>query len=226
MNHSNNSNSRHAHSVRFARVLAPFVAGASLAGAIALLAAAQQGGSNDEPKVGSSREFRGPPPQTVPGEDTSFKGPPPQSGAGQMPAGTGYNNPGGMVDSQALQDAAAHGGIHYHVHYHGQPGQAAMPGYAPTQYVSPDSVPAGGMAQYYMPGYGPGNPGPLGSESGLDTNPAKASGAYTGFTGYGAYGNYLGGPGGYFGGGGGVYPSAMAANAAYANAGYVSGFND
>lgn len=139
----------------------------------------------------------------------------------------GYNNPGGMVDANALQ-AAASGGIHYHVHYHGTPGQGGVPqaGYAQTTYINPAAVAPTGDASQYMPGYGPGNPGPLGSESGLDANPAVGARTYTGFSAYGAAGNYFGGPGGYFGAGGGYAPGAMAANSAYANAGYVAGFND
>jgi len=159
------------------------------------------------------------------GEDSSIKGPPPTGGSA-VPSGTGYNNPGGMVDAAALQGAAAQGGIHYHVHYHGTPGQMTAPGYAPTAFVNPASVPAGGDAGQYMPGDGPGNPGPLGSDDGNVTIPFVGSHGYTGFSGYGAAGNYFGGPGGYFGGGGGAFPSAMAANAAYSSAGYVSGFND
>jgi len=209
------------------RFALPFVAGSLMTGAALLAAAApQQSGAHG---VNKDSSFAGPPKDTQPGSDSEFRGPPPTGGqGGQAPTGMGYNNPGGMVDSAALQAAAA-GGIHYHVHYHGTPGQGAqapMPGYAPTTFVNPASMPAGGNAGQYMPGYGPGNPGPLGSEAGLDTNPAVGSHTYTGFSAYGAAGNYFGGPGGYFGGGGGVAPSAMAMNAAYSSAGYVGGFND
>lgn len=217
------------HGPRFSssacRFAAPFLAGSLLSACVLLLGAAPQGGAQVQPRDSS---FAGPPRVTESGSDYSFKGPPPSGTQGAVPpSGMGYNNPGGMVDAAALQAAAA-GGIHYHVHYHGSPGPGGFvhPGYAPTSFVNPASVPAGGTASQYMPGYGPGNPGPLGSESGLDTNPAVGARAYTGFSGYGAYGNYFGGPGGYFGGGGGVFPSALAANAAYANAGFVGGFND
>lgn len=225
----------------------PFVAGSLVTAAIVLVAASPRqgagggsgsaaGGRGDATRNGgasnrgaaipdSDREVAGPPKVSQSGSEVEIKGPPRTGGQGAGAGGPmGYSNPGGMVDASALQAAAATGGIHYHVHYHGDGGATA--GYAPTSFVNPATVAPTGDAAQYMPGYGPGNPGPLGSEAGLDANPAVGSRTYTGFTGYGAAGNYFGGPGGYFGGGGGVAPSAMAANAAYANAGYVSGFND
>jgi len=219
----------------------PFVAGGALVGTVMLFGGAQEGARRDPNKAGASQssgnqsgsdkpgtdsEFAGPPQVTVSGQDSSFKGPPPQGGgSGAMPPGTGFNNPGGAVDPAALQAAAA-GGIHYHVHYHGAPGQVPVAGYAGTTYVNPANLQGGSTANQYMPGYGPGNPGPLGSEEGNDTEPFVGSHGYTGFSAYGAAGNYFGGPGGYFGGGGGFAPGAMAVNAAYANGGFVSGFND
>ncbi len=208
-----------------------FVAGCLVTGALVLLAAAprqgaagQSGGTGRPPD--SDQEIPGKPQGAGSGSDTEYKGPP-RTG-NQAPSGPmGYNNPGGMVDAQALQAAAA-GGVHYHYHFYGSQGQGGgpAPGYAGTTYVNPASVAPTGDAAQYMPGYGPGNPGPLGSEAGLDDNPVVGSHTYTGFSAYGAAGNYFGGPGGYFGGGGGVAPGAMAANAAYASAGYVAGFND
>lgn len=209
---------------RLSRNIVPFAAGAALVGTVVLLGAAQQGSRDNQDKPGTDREIAGPPKVTTSGQDTSFKGPPP-SNSGAAPSGSGFDNPGGAIDPAALQ-AAASGGIHYHVHYHGTPGQAPVAGYAPTSYMNPANLAGGANASQYMPGYGPGNPGPLGSEEGNDTEPFVGSHSYTGFTAYGAAGNYFGGPGSYFGGGGGVFPSAMAANAAYSNSGFVSGFND
>lgn len=204
------------------------MSGAIVVGAVVLLGAAQQGGRAPSDKPGSDSSIPGPPPVTDSGADTSIKGPPPQNGAsGSVPRGTGYSNPGGAVDPSALEAAAASGGVHYHVHYHGTPGQAPNAGYAGTSYINPANLPSGGTASQYMPGYGPGNPGPLGSAAGNESEPFVGSHTYTGFSGYGAAGNYFGGPGGYFGGGGGLLaPSGMAASAAYSEHGFVAGFND
>lgn len=204
---------------RLGHSLLSCAAGAALVGAVVGAAAFTAA----SPQQGGDTQYRGlPRDDAQPGSDITFKGPPPQQGA--APAGTGYDNPGGMVDGAALQAAAAQGGIHYHFHYHGTPAQGVTPGYAPAQYVNPESVPAGGMAGYYMPGYGPGNPGPMGSEAGLDANPAVGAQTYTGFNAYGAYGT----PGiaGSFSGGGGFFPGSMAINAAYSSAGFVDGFYD
>ncbi|MBM4112086.1 MAG: hypothetical protein FJ253_01740, partial [Phycisphaerae bacterium] len=178
------------------RIALPFVTGSMLSGAILLLAASpiQSAGSGGGSGASggaaqnSDREIPGPPTMTESGTSVEIKGPPPTGNQGAASSGPmGYNNPGGMVDAAALQAAAA-GGIHYHVHYHGMPGQggAAMAGYAPTTFVNPAAVGATTNEGMYVPGYGPGNPGPLGSEAGLDTNPAVGSHTYTGFSGYGA----------------------------------------
>ena len=57
------------------------------------------------------------------------------------PAGVGYNNPGGMVNSAAMQSDAANQ-VHYHYHYDsaGQPIGNAPTGYAQATYVNPDTV--------------------------------------------------------------------------------------
>lgn len=221
---SNSTSTRPSITRHLLHALPPFVAGAALIVAFGANSAAQSGGGSQD----STTEYAGPPKVTSSGADSSIQGPP-RANDGSAPVQGGYNNPGGMVDAAALQAAAAQGGIHYHVHYHGAPGASGAPGvagYAPTTFVNPAAVQGGNTAGQYMPGYGPGNPGPLGSDEGEVTQPFVGSHSYTGFSGYGAYGNYFGGPGGYFGGGGGAFPSAMAANAAYANSGFVSGFND
>ena len=57
------------------------------------------------------------------------------------PAGVGYNNSGGMVNSDAMQSDAANQ-VHYHYHYDsaGQPIGNAPAGYAQATYVNPDTV--------------------------------------------------------------------------------------
>mgnify|MGYP001462625784 CR=1 FL=1 len=200
---------------RLASPVVPFLAGAALDCGITLLSGAQQRSGGDDDKPGTESSFAGPPKVTDSGSDSSFKGPPPQAGAGQAPTGTGFNNPGGAIDPTALQAAAASGGIRFHSHYHGVQGQAPMAGYAPTTFVNPANLPSANTASQYMPGYGPGDPGPLGSAAGEVNQPFVGSHTYTG-----------GGPGGYFGGSGAFGATPMAVNTAYANAGYVAGFND
>lgn len=57
------------------------------------------------------------------------------------PAGVGYNNSGGMVNSQALQSDATTE-VHYHYHYDsaGQPIGNAPTGYAQATYVNPKTL--------------------------------------------------------------------------------------
>ena len=57
------------------------------------------------------------------------------------PAGVGYNNSGGMVNSQAMQSDATNE-VHYHYHYDsaGQPIGNAPAGYAQATYVNPKTL--------------------------------------------------------------------------------------
>ncbi len=57
------------------------------------------------------------------------------------PSGVGYNNSGGMVNSQALQSDAKNE-VHYHYHYDsaGQPIGNAPTGYAQATYVNPKTL--------------------------------------------------------------------------------------
>ena len=88
-----------------------------------------------------------------------------QTGTG-TPSGVGYNNPGGIVNSDTLQnDTLNH--VHYHYHYDSQGGfsGATAPGYAPTTYTDPsklDEVNNPMMQQ----AYGPGNPPPMNVDAG------------------------------------------------------------
>ena len=58
-----------------------------------------------------------------------------------VPAGVGYNNKGGIVNSNALQSDALQS-VHYHYHYTsaGQPIGNAPAGYVPATYVNPDKL--------------------------------------------------------------------------------------
>ena len=57
------------------------------------------------------------------------------------PSGVGYNNSGGMVNSQAMQSDAT-SDVHYHYHYNsaGQPIGNAPTGYAQATYVNPNTL--------------------------------------------------------------------------------------
>ena len=57
------------------------------------------------------------------------------------PAGVGYNNSGGMVNSQAIQSDAT-SEVHYHYHYDsaGKPIGNAPAGYAQATYVNPNTL--------------------------------------------------------------------------------------
>ena len=56
-------------------------------------------------------------------------------------ADVGYNNPGGIVNSEAPQSDAANE-VHYHYHYDssGQPSGTTPTGYAQTTYVNPNTL--------------------------------------------------------------------------------------
>ncbi|MCE9619271.1 MAG: hypothetical protein K8R92_05135 [Planctomycetes bacterium] len=58
-----------------------------------------------------------------------------------IPRGAGYNNPGGMVNPDALQSEAMNH-VHYHYHYENGGGFVGnvQPGYAQAQYVNPDDM--------------------------------------------------------------------------------------
>ena len=59
----------------------------------------------------------------------------------KTPAGVGYNNPGGIVNSDAMQSDATNQ-VHYHYHYDsaGQPIGNAPAGYAQATYENPATV--------------------------------------------------------------------------------------
>lgn len=82
------------------------------------------------------------------------------------PAGGGYNNAGGIVNSAPLQnDSVNH--VHYHYHYDNQGGFVGntAAGYAPTTYATPSTVPATSNAMM-QPAYGSANPAPMNVDAG------------------------------------------------------------
>ena len=98
------------------------------------------------------------------------------------PAGVGYNNKGGIVDSNAMQGAALNQ-VHYHYHYDssGQPIGNAPAGYAQEKYENPDKLSqnvnstnnqngAGGMYAYQDNNFNPNSrvgPGGNGGGAGV-----------------------------------------------------------
>ncbi len=86
------------------------------------------------------------------------------------PAGGGYNNTGGIVNSAPLQnDSVNH--VHYHYHYDNQGGSVAntAAGYAPTTYATPSTLPATVAAKsnsMMQPAYGSANPAPMNVDAG------------------------------------------------------------
>jgi hypothetical protein len=103
-----------------------------------------------------------------------------QSDLNGMPPGVGYNNPGGEISRQALQQAAL--APEYHFHMHGPTASDAVgtgggppiaeggeqPGYVQAKFVTPY-----GNATV-MHHYGPGYPPPLGTSGGPnDGNPSN-----------------------------------------------------
>jgi len=99
------------------------------------------------------------------------------------PAGVGYNNQGGIVDSNAMQGAALNQ-VHYHYHYDssGQPIGNAPAGYAQEKYENPDKLSqnvnsttsqngAGGMYAYQDNNINPNSRvGPGGNGGGAGVN--------------------------------------------------------
>ena len=99
------------------------------------------------------------------------------------PAGVGYNNKGGIVDSNAMQGAALNQ-VHYHYHYDssGQPIGNAPAGYAQEKYENPDKLSqnvnstnsqngAGGMYAYQDNNINPNSRvGPGGNGGGAGVN--------------------------------------------------------
>ena len=86
------------------------------------------------------------------------------------PAGGGYNNAGGIVNSAPLQnDSVNH--VHYHYHYDNQGGSVGntAAGYAPTTYATPSTVPVTVPAKsnsMMQPAYGSANPAPMNVDAG------------------------------------------------------------
>ena len=82
------------------------------------------------------------------------------------PAGVGYNNPGGMVNTDALQSNNLNQ-VHYHYHYDNAGGFVGntAPGYAPTTYIDPSTLPQTSTS-IIQPAYGPGNPAPMNVNAG------------------------------------------------------------
>jgi hypothetical protein len=82
------------------------------------------------------------------------------------PAGVGYNNPGGMVNSDALQSNNLNQ-VHYHYHYDNAGGFVGntAPGYASTTYIDPSTLPQTSTSTI-QPAYGPGNPAPMNVNAG------------------------------------------------------------
>ncbi|MSR33547.1 MAG: hypothetical protein EXS12_01875 [Phycisphaerales bacterium] len=76
-------------------------------------------------------------------------------------AGVGYNNPGGIVNSGALQNNTLNH-VHYHYYYDsgGNPIGTANVGYAQTTYIDPSTVPSTSHSTMDR-AYGPGNPAPM-----------------------------------------------------------------
>ena len=82
------------------------------------------------------------------------------------PAGGGYNNAGGIVNSAPLQnDSVNH--VHYHYHYDNQGGSVGntSAGYAPTTYATPSTVPSTSNSMMH-PAYGSANPAPVNVDAG------------------------------------------------------------
>ena len=82
------------------------------------------------------------------------------------PAGGGYNNAGGIVNSAPLQnDSVNH--VHYHYHYDNQDGLVGntAAGYAPTTYATPSTLPTKSNAMM-QPAYGSANPAPMNVDAG------------------------------------------------------------
>lgn len=82
------------------------------------------------------------------------------------PAGGGYNNAGGIVNSAQLQnDSLNH--VHYHYHYDNQGGSVGntAAGYAPTTYATPSTVAAKSNSMM-QPAYRSSNPAPMNVDAG------------------------------------------------------------
>jgi hypothetical protein len=142
--------------------------------------------------------------------------PPQPDDEDDQPMVGGYNNPGGLVDSTALQTQAMQG-VHYHYHYYGA-GAVVNPGYAQTSYVNPATAPIPNNP-YLTPIYGPGNPAPMNTLAGAGNDNFNGPGA--GAIGAAvASGGVAGQAWGYGGGIGHFNPFA------YGGEGYVEGFND
>lgn len=81
------------------------------------------------------------------------------------PSGVGYNNSGGIINSNALQDNTLNH-VHYHYHYDSQSGfSGGTPGYAPTTFTDPSKLNEVNNPTMRQ-AYGPGNPAPMNVDAG------------------------------------------------------------
>jgi hypothetical protein len=142
------------------------------------------------------------------------------AGNRSLPPNAGFNNPGGIVDNSTLTQQAIDG-VHYHYHYYG-PGAfvsgGGTPGYATTTYENPATA-ATPSNPFLTPNYGPGNPAPMNTLEGAnsDNYNSRVGG---GAGGAAAAGGVAGQAWGYGGGIGHWNPFA------YGGQGYIEGFND
>ena len=141
-----------------------------------------------------------------------------------LPHNAGFDNPGGLVDSTALQQEAEQG-VHYHYHYYA-PGSTAIGnakvGYAQAGYV--DAVTASMPVNPFLQApYGPGNPAPMNTLAGEYQNSENA----ISFRGPAPNPGLIGAGAGD-GGQAWSYGGGIGAFNPYANggSGYVEGFND
>lgn len=88
-----------------------------------------------------------------------------QIGTG-TPADVGYNNPGGIVNSDPLTSGTLNQ-VHYHYHYDnaGGFGGNTASGYAQTTYVDPSTLPKSSSSMMNR-AYGPGNQAPMSVNAG------------------------------------------------------------
>lgn len=84
---------------------------------------------------------------------TSFDGPPTQVDENAVPAGIGFNQPGGELSSTALEQAAI-GNPTVHYHYYGAPQPKSVAPNAPDAAVAPATQPAPPQTTT-PPGYAP-----------------------------------------------------------------------
>ena len=82
------------------------------------------------------------------------------------PSGVGYDNPGGIVNTAALQDSNLNH-VHYHYHYdsQGKPSGPTTFGYAPTTFIDPSTLPHTSTS-INQPTSGPRNTGSMNVDAG------------------------------------------------------------